>query len=146
MSVLLHARKLNKVSNSKSDRVPYNYKCFRCGVKASHYVNKCPAINKTCLKCNIKGHLSRLCKSKVKNAHALEQVEREVATNGSVGSRAEEASGGASANHSAGRNGPPFQRFNDGFNGSSNGSSSQQQSGTPSQQGVLDDDFYSFLG
>ena len=49
----------------KSSNVPNNkYRCYRCGSTGKHFANQCYALSKTCNKCNKKGHLSPVCRSK----------------------------------------------------------------------------------
>lgn len=70
----------NDSSKSKNGNVPpKNYVCIRCGSK-SHYANKCFALNMTCNACNLKGHLSKCCKS-TKRANCLQEEESTVSHN-----------------------------------------------------------------
>lgn len=50
--------------------VPKDYKCIRCGQTGSHFAHDCFAINKTCHKCQKKGHLSSVCRSKLTTSTA----------------------------------------------------------------------------
>lgn len=57
--------------NAKREVKP-NVRCMRCGYKLHIRKEQCPALNKTCLKCQKTGHFQSVCKSSSK--HATNQV------------------------------------------------------------------------
>ena len=48
----------------KTQNVPKNYKCIRCGTTGKHFVNDRFALNLRCNKCQKTGHISKVCKTK----------------------------------------------------------------------------------
>ena len=63
----IHA--VQKVTRPKDNRKREEKKCFRCGESYPHEggVSNCPAIKskKPCEKCGLKGHFTKLCRSKL---------------------------------------------------------------------------------
>ncbi|XP_058838582.1 uncharacterized protein K02A2.6-like isoform X2 [Topomyia yanbarensis] len=58
---------VDTVSRIYSSTQRSNVRCMRCGYKLHNNQNQCPAINKTCLKCQKTGHFQSVCKSKSKS-------------------------------------------------------------------------------
>ena len=76
-SKYLHVNKVNNSKNVPEERVPYNYVCIRCGTKSKHLARNCFALDKTCTKCNIKGHLAKVCKTKHKKTNKVSEGDDE---------------------------------------------------------------------
>ena len=54
----------------KTQNVPKNYKCIRCGTTGKHFVNDCFALNLRCNKCQKTGHIAKVCKTKQATARS----------------------------------------------------------------------------
>lgn len=66
------AYKINNYNNKNSSpKVSDDYICIRCGSAGKHRADKCFALKLKCNKCSKKGHLSKVCKSKVSRVNTL---------------------------------------------------------------------------
>lgn len=59
--------KTDKVSvvKNRNTKKEQNFDCRRCGT--SHQRRECPAFDKSCTKCNKKGHFAKMCRTKKKH-------------------------------------------------------------------------------
>lgn len=92
-SVRYQASKMNPknaISNSTSvnrlydkpkpnNTVITNLRCIRCGYKRHYDKDRCPALNKTCLKCKKVGHFQSACRSKPPMNNASQDRKRKSA-------------------------------------------------------------------
>lgn len=63
-----YGKRKEKVSENewrrKSER---NSQCMRCGNRPCHSLRDCPAVKEKCLRCRLKGHYSKMCKTNIVN-------------------------------------------------------------------------------
>ena len=69
----VHAVSTKKKTPQPKSTLKFN--CRRCGTK--HEIRNCPAWGKTCENCNVKNHLSKMCRKKKKNEKKVHNVNEE---------------------------------------------------------------------
>ena len=70
----IDVHKVTDTVKSLERKVPSNYVCNRCGQSAAHWVDKCFALSIVCRKCNKKGHLAKVCRSKKQSVDELTET------------------------------------------------------------------------
>lgn len=55
---------VNRLYDRSRNTAESNPRCIRCGYKRHYDKERCPALNKTCLKCQKVGHFQTVCRSK----------------------------------------------------------------------------------